>query len=345
MVRFAEERRTVVVEPAIYDAARFCSRLDRTKLGKVLVCTPHLSASAKNDPGGELQLLLDGLIDEQQLRPQILWYEDASALRWSRHLRAPLVVYDHVTGVSPDGAATRGLERELIGRAGLMFVDNHSAQQAKSASRRTIHLVPSVAPASPKPGTPPREPADQRAIATPIRIGCVIDDVHRVSWSLIQRVGAALPQVALVVIGPSFAEAELPSNVHVLGPKPEARLPAYVAGWRAAMLPYEHDEGPCSGQLERALGYLAAGLPVVTTPLSDVVALLGRPGLVRVAHGATFAEAVESSLTQNADQRNRQVAAFLAQYSWSAVFRRMQELVQAALQTETASPSDNTVAI
>jgi glycosyltransferase involved in cell wall biosynthesis len=83
------------------------------------------------------------------------------------------------------------------------------------------------------------------------------------------------------------------SNVHLLGRKPYADLPAYCKGFDVALMPFRINELTLNSNPLKVREYLAAGLPVVSSPIPEVEVL----GLCRIANGPveTIAE-IESAL-------------------------------------------------
>jgi UDP-galactopyranose mutase len=77
---------------------------------------------------------------------------------------------------------------------------------------------------------------------------------------------------------------------------------------------------------------MAAGKPIVSTSIRDVVRPYGQQGLVRIADDpASFADACAAAMAEDAAARVRQADAFLRQTSWDGTWRRIRLLVDAAL--------------
>jgi glycosyltransferase involved in cell wall biosynthesis len=82
-------------------------------------------------------------------------------------------------------------------------------------------------------------------------------------------------------------------NVHLLGRKPFAELPAYSKGFDVAILPFPISEVTLNANPLKVREYLAAGLPVVSTKIPEVEVL----GLAHIAGGKeAFASAIEEAL-------------------------------------------------
>jgi glycosyltransferase involved in cell wall biosynthesis len=83
----------------------------------------------------------------------------------------------------------------------------------------------------------------------------------------------ALPEASIVLVGPVMVDLgaeRLPPNVHVLGNRPYAELPAYVQAFDVGLIPYLLNDWTVSVDPLKLLEYLAAGIPVIATPLPEV---------------------------------------------------------------------------
>jgi UDP-galactopyranose mutase len=164
---------------------------------------------------------------------------------------------------------------------------------------------------------------------------------------LLRQVAAARPDWHLVIVGPivKIDPSCLPvgANLNYLGPKQYDELPSYLAGWDVALLPFARNDATRYISPTKTPEYLAAGKPVVSTSIRDVVRPYGVTGLARIADDpADFVAAVEAALAEPASERLRQVDAFLTQTSWDGTWTRMYRLVNAAIAAKgegTASES------
>src|SRR4051794_8722207 len=141
------------------------------------------------------------------------------------------------------------------------------------------------------------DPPDQAAIPHP-RLGFfgVVDE--RMDLDLLAGLADARPAWQLVVVGPvaKIDPASLPRrpNIHYLGPRPYEALPDYLGGWDVAIMPFARNEATRFISPTKTLEYLAAGRPVVSTSIRDVVQPYGNQGLVHIADDpAAFAQAAE----------------------------------------------------
>ncbi|HBL10555.1 MAG TPA: UDP-galactopyranose mutase, partial [Cyanobacteria bacterium UBA11162] len=142
------------------------------------------------------------------------------------------------------------------------------------------------------------------------------------------------------MIGPvvKIDPATLPrrDNIHYLGGKSYQELPAYLVGWDLAMLPFARNESTRFISPTKTPEYLAAGKPVVSTSIRDVVRPYGQEGLVRIADTvAEFVSAVETAIKEDCPESGwlAKVDAFLKQISWDRTWSSMMQLIDSALAT------------
>jgi UDP-galactopyranose mutase len=258
---------------------------------------------------------------------------------------------DELSAFAGAPARLRELEAALFGTADVVFTGGQSLYEAKRSCHENVHAFPSSVDVahfqqarSPRAGA---EPEDQASIGHP-RIGFfgVIDE--RMDYALLAGVAAARAAWQLVLIGPTAKvdPAALPraGNIHYLGPKPYAQLPAYLAGWDVAMLPFARNEATRFISPTKTPEYLAAGKPVVSTSIRDVVRPYGQQGLARIADTVgEFVSAVEAALREAPAERLRAADAFLTHTSWDGTWARMAQLIEHAISSR--EPRDETQAV
>jgi glycosyltransferase involved in cell wall biosynthesis len=298
------------------------------------------------------RVLLDRFLAERQIQSCLAWYYTPMALLFSRHLEPDVLVYDcmdelsNFVGASPE---LPSLERELFQRADVVFVGGRSLYEVKRKQHVNTHLFPSsidrehfaVARRSMD------DPADQRAIPEP-RIGFfgVLDE--RLDRELLRELAALRPEWQFVLIGPvvKIAPESLPQapNLHYLGQKQYDELPRYLANWHVAMLPFANNASTRFISPTKTPEYLAAGRPVVSTPIRDVVEPYGDKGLARIAADAQeFERAIGALLQDRGEGWLGRVDAYLRDLSWDRTFAEMWhqiELCQAKQNAGSSSASD-----
>lgn len=279
--------------------------------------------------------LLDGFLAEDGRRPEILWYYTPMAMAFSGHLEAGLVVYDNMDELSAfRGASPEMLDNEaaLFARADAVFTGGMSLYEAKRTRHPNVWAFPSSIDAHhfAAARVPQGDgPADQARIPHP-RIGFFGVADERMDVGLVAGLARARPDWHLVMIGPvvKIEPASLPQgpNLHWLGPKPYAELPAYLAGWDAGFMPFALNEATRYISPTKTPEFLAAGLPLVSTPIADVIAPYGRAGLVEIATGADeTARAIGTVLARPRGPWLEAVDRHLSTCSWDTTWAGMRE--------------------
>lgn len=345
MTRCALERRVFYIEEPIREAeTRPHLQIERS--GPVTVVVPHLSpllSAAAADKA--LRQLVDEFMLEQSIVEYVAWYYTPMALSFTDHLAPRAVIYDCMDELSAFKGAPVVLktrEAELMRRAGLVLTGGQSLFEAKRHQHDNIHPFPSsvdVAHFSVARRTTD-DPADQASIPHP-RLGFfgVIDE--RMDLALLEGIAQARPDWHLVIIGPvvKIDPASLPqdSNTHYLGSKQYGELPRYLAGWDVALLPFARNEATRFISPTKTPEYMAAGKPVVSTSIRDVVRPYGQQGLVRIADDVpAFVEACAAAMAEDAATRVREADAFLRHTSWDGTWTRIRTLLDEVLRAGVA---------
>ena len=180
------------------------------------------------------------------------------------------------------------LEQELIDQADIVFTGGSSLYEAKKDRHPNVHCFPSSVDRAHfcKARARQFEPADQEDLPRP-RLGFygVIDE--RFDTGLLDAVAEMRPDWSFVMVGPvvKISEDDLPKrhNIHYLGAKTYAQLPAYLSGWDVALMPFAMNESTQFISPTKTPEYLAGGKPVVSTPIKDVVRHYGHLEGVKIA--------------------------------------------------------------
>jgi len=342
MSRFAGQQSVYYVEEPVFDGRSAGYELS-TRPDGVNVVVPHLPHDLPfGERDGVLRALVDDLLEAEEISGYIAWYYTPMALSWTRHLRPAAVVYDCMDELSLFRGAPREMverESELLALADVVFTGGTSLYEAKRARCDNAHCFPSSVDAEHfrQARSSRSEPADQQDIAHP-RLGFagVIDE--RMDIALLDELAAARPSWQLVMLGPvvKIDPAQLPqrANIHYLGAKPYAELPAYMGSWDVALMPFALNESTKYISPTKTPEYLAAGLPVVSTPIRDVVSPYGVAELARIAStAAEFIEAVDAQLAAGPEARGAwltRVDGFLSTISWDRTQHGMASIIARA---------------
>ncbi|MBF0676790.1 glycosyltransferase family 1 protein [Pseudomonas sp.] len=313
--------------------------------GNVTVLVPRLPHRFQGNTPMTVEAqrgLLDDYLARHEARDLLLWYYTPMSLAFSAHLPARLVVYDCMDELSAFRGAPPELlicERALLKRADVVFTGGYSIWEAKRRLHDNAHPMPSSVDIAHFAAArqPLQQPADQVQLPSP-RLGFfgVIDE--RFDLDLIDQVAVMRPHWQIVLIGPvvKIDPAGLPrrDNLHYLGGKRYDELPAYLAGWDVALMPFALNEATRFISPTKTPEYLAGGCPVVSTSITDVVRHYGNSELVLIADGAAaFVEAIEEALLLSADRPALQAAAdrILGDMSWDKTWSAMREKIQCAM--------------
>jgi len=344
MSRAAQHHEIFFFQEPVFIAG-IAPRLDSATDGRVTVLTPALPMGINSGQVTRaLRTLVDRFANELGRSDLVLWYYTPMALPFSRQLSASVRVYDNMDELSAfKGAPPRmvAMERELFRSADIVFTGGQSLYEAKKNLHFNVHAVPSSIDASHFAAARLGStvvPEDQGRIPSP-RIGFfgVIDE--RMDLELVEQVAILRPDWQFVMIGPvaKIDAASLPrrANLHWLGPKTYEDLPLYLRGWDAGFMPFALNEATRFISPTKTPEFLAAGVPVISTPIADVIHPYGERGLVGIATTAEemIAEA-EELLSQPKDAWLKKVDQHLAGMSWDQTWANMERLIQKACSQE-----------
>lgn len=345
LTRHARVRRVFYFEEPVFTKHKNSRLMLHQTTEGVFVATPELPEGMPfHSQTQALKHLVDELLVTHSIETFTLWYYTPMALPFSRHLRSKAVIYDCMDELSNFKFAPTTLvenEVELMRRAGVVFTGGHSLFEAKRHRHHNIHPMPSSIDRDhfSKARNPIADPQDQARLPRP-RLGFfgVIDE--RMDLGLIEGVARLRPDWQLVMIGPvvKIDPATLPvlPNIQYLGMKDYQELPSYLAHWDVAMMPFARNDSTRFISPTKTPEYLAAGCPVVSTSIRDVVRPYGEEGLVAIADTPEgFVHCVEQAMRRrkfDAEWLVR-VDEFLFNTSWDLTWRNMMALERALYQT------------
>jgi UDP-galactopyranose mutase len=348
LTRCAKSRRVFFVEePVLGDGE---ARLDLTwDASGVCVVTPHLPAYFDTTTrDSEQARLMSQLCKEHAIVDYVLWFYTPMALPAAAQLTPLAMAYDCMDELSAFKDPPRELlerETQLFGVVDVVYTGGHALFEHKRHLHPDVHAFPSSVDRGhfAQARCAQASPADQADIPGP-RLGFfgVIDE--RMDLALLEGVARLRPSWNLVLLGPvvKVDPRDLPRlpNIHYLGIKTYGELPRYIAGWDVALLPFAKNEATRFISPTKTPEYLAAGKPVVSTSIRDVVRPYSVQGLVRIADTPEdFVLACEAALKEPHLGWLERADAFLARQSWDATWAGMQRLLDIAVQRQRSGKS------
>ena len=354
MCRFSREMDVIYWEEPVEIGPRETAYLqvrEAQNAPNVRIVVPHLPQNMPEDAReAALKRLLDAHV--ASIRSGLIaWYYTPMMLPFSRDLEPTVTVYDAMDELSKfkfAPAQLLDLENELLSQADIVFTGGSSLYEAKKGRHANIHCFPSSVDRVHflKARARQFDPADQEDLPKP-RLGFygVIDE--RFDTELLDKVAQMRPEWSFVMVGPvvKISEEDLPkrSNIHYLGGKSYAELPAYLSGWDVALMPFAMNESTQFISPTKTPEYLAGGKPVVSTPIKDVVRHYGHLEGVEIASTPEeFVAACEKSLElshQSGGSWLAEADLMLSATSWDTTQARMAGLVAELLGTRAATGS------
>ena len=342
LTRFSAHANVFYMEEPIFDVTEDAYlHLSRRDQGLTVV-VPHLRAGLSAcEVHNTLIALLDKFFHGSDLQDWTFWYYTPMALSFSDKYKPKFIVFDCMDELSAFKFAPEeliSLERRLLAKADLVFTGGHSLYESKKQQHSNIHPFPSSIDKShfAQARAIKGEPVDQKHIVGK-KLGFygVIDE--RFDIELIGNMATLRPDWQFILIGPvvKIDEATLPrnENIHYLGQKSYQELPGYLSGWDMALIPFQLNESTRFISPTKTPEYLAAGIPVISTPIRDVVKPYGIKKLVHIASSCDeFIEAIESEFAKtNTSDWLLEVDDYLKDISWDQTFETMVKHMNATL--------------
>jgi glycosyltransferase involved in cell wall biosynthesis len=221
---------------------------------------------------------------------------------------------------------SRAMERRLLAAAGVVVAGTGQLQERyEGRVAGGVEYLPSgvrfAALTAPAP-----EPADLAALPRPrlLYVGTLSD---RLDGALFAEAAAAVPTGSVVVIGPrheSFRPpANLPANVHFLGLRPHTDLPGYYQHCQLGLMPFADNAAARAINPIKTLEYLAVGMPVVSSPIPDVVRYYS--GVVATARPGQWGAVVARELAADGPEARAPRVAMARGRDWDTLVEALEE--------------------
>jgi glycosyltransferase involved in cell wall biosynthesis len=328
------------------DVRRMATRLRRGLKGPrmrdgVYVLSPlavplHSSRAVRSLNARLLPALVRHAAQQLDIRRPILWAYVPQAECLLDALDPELVVYHCVDDIAAHPRihtdSFRLSEARFAVRADSIFCSAPPlAERMRTlASPERVHLMPNVADATRFAQALEQGPVDAGLAALPeprlVFTGAVTE--LKIDVPLVRAVARARRDWTIALVGPvglgdpstDVTGLVAEPNVHLLGRRRYDELPAILRGAAAGLIPYRLSQLTASIFPMKVYEYLAAGLPIVATPLPS---LEGLPDIIMAQNAESFIAGVARALEDDSPQRRASRSLAAARHSWEV---RLQEI-------------------
>lgn len=249
------------------------------------------------------------------------------------------VVYDCMDELSQFRNAPPDLvrrERLLMANADVVFTGGYRLFTAKSEHHHNVHFFGcgvDVQHFSQARNDETTVPADAQFPSPVAGYFGVIDE--RLDYDLIRALAESNPALTIIMVGPTAKvnPDELPSapNIHWLGQRSYDELPKYVKAFDVCLMPFALNEATEYINPTKTLEYMAAGKPIVSTAVADVVRNFSPIVTVANSH-REFIDAVNQSAATQNPQRVADGIEMAKASSWESIVAKMRSLIDEAVE-------------
>ena len=306
-----------------------------------LVLPAHSNPLARRANRRVLPWLVGRATSSLGLERPILWAYVPQAELLLDSLRPELVVYHCVDDIAAhpriDAPSFRAAEERFAARADLVLASSRPLAQRMQQLSAHVHYLPNVADTDLFASARAAGPLDAAIAVLPepriVFTGAIA--AAKVDLQLVAELAELQPDWSIVLVGPvglGDPETDVSSlsrlaNVHLLGPRRYEELPTVLRGAQAAIIPYRRNQLTASVFPMKVYEYLAAGLPVVATPLES---LQGVAGISFGADAGEVAERLRAALAEDGPHARASRARLAEGHSWNARLAEIAQLVERA---------------
>jgi glycosyltransferase involved in cell wall biosynthesis len=233
-------------------------------------------------------------------------------------------------------------EAALLAAADVVFTGGYQLFTRKQRHHRNVHLYGcgvDLAHYAKARDPETQIPADIASLPRPV-LGYfgVIDE--RLDYGLIESLARAFANGSVVMIGPyaKVDPATLPQhpNLHWLGQRDYTDLPAYTKGFDVCLMPFALNDATENINPTKTLEYMAAGKPVISTAVPDVVRHFAPVVQIGYSHAEFVALAARACSQPDAAVIARGIRR-AGSATWEAIVEAMREHVLAAVRAKHAT--------
>jgi glycosyltransferase involved in cell wall biosynthesis len=254
-------------------------------------------------------------------------------------LRPELVVYyciDRLSESSPDARQLRGPEETLMAEADLVLTTSEELHAAARQLTPRAAMLPCGVRCSVFEDARTLEPPSLFARLAGLVVGFVGSLRNEIDLALLAAAAELAPDMNFVFVGPVMANVRrlaAQPNVRLVGPVPHSEVARYMARFDIGVLPYVRNRYTEAIMPAKLKEYLAAGLPIVATPLPEIQRFADEhPDVVTFAGEAPeFVAALREVAAKNGPAAELRRMRIARRYDWSAQMALLSELMERAL--------------
>jgi len=223
------------------------------------------------------------------------------------------------------------MEQDLVRRADLVFTSAEKLCTERREVNPRTHFIPhgvDVSHFSRALDQSTRVPPEIAALPKPV-IGFFGLLADWVDLDMIGALARARPQWSFVLVGKIQIDLQPVrnlKNVHIVGQQPYSDLPRYCRGFDVGLIPFRMNELTLCVNPLKLREYLAAGLPVVSTPLPEVVRYQGVVHIAVTKEG--FLQEIEAALNERSVEQDRRRVEMMRHEGWEARVEHMSNLIE-----------------
>jgi glycosyltransferase involved in cell wall biosynthesis len=274
------------------------------------------------------------------MRRPILWAYVPQAEALLDTLDPELVVYHCVDDIAAqagiDADSFRAAERRFAARADLVLASAPALATRMRELSGNVMYAPNVADTelfarALEPGQPD---AALAALPRPriLFTGAIV--TTKLDLALLVALARERPQWSFALVGPvgpgdpnaDVSPLRAEPNIHLLGPRTYAQLPDVLRAGDAGLIPYARNELTRSIFPMKVYEYLAAGLPVVATPLP---ALADLPEIATAPDAAGIVRLLDAAIASDTPALRAERSRAAAAHSWEQRLREIAARVDA----------------
>jgi glycosyltransferase involved in cell wall biosynthesis len=283
---------------------------------------------------------VSGAVTKLGLCEPLLWSFVPQAEILIDRLQPSQVLYyiddDHAAKAGIDAASFLAAEERFARRADVVLASAPELVTRMRTLNDNVHYAPNVADTGLFAQALEPGPVDAQLAELPgprvVFVGAIL--AAKIDIHLMVNLARLRPQWTFAFIGPigpgdprtNVDELRRQPNVHLLGHRPYERLPEVLRGADAALVPYLLDGEMRSVFPMKIYEYLAAGRPVVSTPLDTLIDV---PDVVKAVTAEEFAARLEEVIEQDTPEARSARSLRAQAHSWESRLGQIAEALDA----------------